>query len=224
MLTETISCCRIAACCWLSSSTRRSRPPITQMPCEFSLELTPGRHVALDTVCSSDALDMSRAEDGTLVAGQFWGCLKITHDLSASPSPGVHEMSFNGKRLDPNATPHRPLPSNNQSMLTDGPTLTTARPATLRSSIKIKALKDAYFDLAVGCSPMWRMTGSWPPAEEVGEFKSKWFVRASPGGVVEHFKSGVVVNELFYEATCVPPYALSRPDFFEGLIRPDILR
>ncbi|KAG8868227.1 hypothetical protein FRB97_002620, partial [Tulasnella sp. 331] len=178
------------------------QPPITDMPCEFNLELSPGRRVALNTTCSSDALDMSRAEDGTLVSGQFWGCLNITHDFNTSPSSGVHEMSFTGTR-NPTAAPHPisiSLPAENLSMLTDDRSIVT-RPATLKSSIKIKTLKEVYFDLAVGFSPMWKLTGSWPPAEEVQEFKSKWFIRASPGGAMEHFKSGVVVNELFYEAT-----------------------
>ena len=43
------------------------RPPILDMPATFNLELTPGRTVALETICESDDLDMSRTEDGTLV-------------------------------------------------------------------------------------------------------------------------------------------------------------
>ena len=43
------------------------RPPILDMPATFNLELTPGRTVAIDTICDSGDLDMSRTEDGTLV-------------------------------------------------------------------------------------------------------------------------------------------------------------
>ncbi|KAG8972421.1 hypothetical protein FRB90_010226, partial [Tulasnella sp. 427] len=69
--------------------------PVFEMPCEFDLELSPGHRVALGTICNSEDLDMSRAEDGTLVDGAFWGCLKITH------TEGEHAMEFRGTRLSP---------------------------------------------------------------------------------------------------------------------------
>ncbi|KAG8984071.1 hypothetical protein FRB94_007793 [Tulasnella sp. JGI-2019a] len=171
------------------------------MPCEFDLEISPGRRVALSTVCSSDALDMSRSDDGSIVSGKFWGCLKITHDFGASPSPGLHEISFTGTHNPSAGPPSISLPIESASMLVEDHNAAIKRPSTLKSFIMVKPLKDVYFDLAVGFSPMWRMTGSWPPAEEVEEHKSKWFVRASPSGAMEHFRSGVFVDRLFYEAT-----------------------
>ena len=46
----------------------------------FNLELEKDRMVGIDVTINSDELDMARMEDGTTVAGVFWGKLDIVHD------------------------------------------------------------------------------------------------------------------------------------------------
>jgi hypothetical protein len=41
---------------------------------------------------------------------------------------------------------------------------------------------------------------TWPPAEKVEENKVKYFIRAHPGGALEHFESEMVTTALYYEA------------------------
>ena len=169
------------------------------MPCDFDLELAPGQRVALGTICCSEDLDMSRAEDGTLVDGSFWGCLKIVH------TDDEHLMEFSGTRIAASPSSDSgssilPLTMDHRAM--ERIALAT-RPATVKCTIRINAPKEESVEVGVCFSPMWQMTGSFPPAERAEEAKAKWFVKVKPGGVIEHFGSSAVVSELFYEATCV---------------------
>jgi len=59
------------------------------------------------------------------------------------------------------------------------------------------------------CSPLWQMSTTWPPAEKVGENRVKYFVRANPGGALEHFETEMVTTALYYEA--IPDPALVDP-------------
>lgn len=170
------------------------------MPFEFELELSPSRRVTLTTFCSSGDLDMSRTEDGIFVTGQYWGCLDIVHDFSAQPTP-IHEMSFSGTRVSSSSS-LSPLSSRTSSQLIHE----ASKPiAVVKCTVQINSPTETFFDLAVTCSPMWKLTGSWPPLEDIAgseqQGKAKWFVKAKPNGALEHLKSGAVVNELYYEAT-----------------------
>lgn len=171
------------------------------MPCEFDLELFPGHRVALRTICTSEDLDMSRDEDGTLVDGSFWGCLKITH------TDEQHAMEFRGTRVSPSPSTTStslslPLPTD---LVMDHRTVerlaVASRPSTVKSSIRIFSPKEDNIEIGIYFSPMWTLTSSFPPAEKEGEQKCKWHVKTKPGGVIEHLGTSVVMSELFYEAT-----------------------
>lgn len=170
------------------------------MPCEFDLELSPGHRVALGTICNSEDLDMSRAEDGTLVDGSFWGCLKITH------TDDEHTMEFKGTRLTPSPPSSSslalPLPTNlSMDQLTVERLAVASRPSTVKSTIRIFSPKEDNVEIGIYFSPMWSLTSSFPPAEREGEQKCKWIVKTKPGGSIEHLETSVVMSELFYEAT-----------------------
>ncbi|KAG8953938.1 hypothetical protein FRC04_000922 [Tulasnella sp. 424] len=176
-------------------------PPVFEMPCEFDLELFPGHRVALGTICTSEDLDMSRDEDGTLVDGSFWGCLKITH------TDEQHAMEFRGTRVSPSPSTTStslslPLPTD---LVMDHRTVerlaVASRPSTVKSSIRIFSPKEDNIEIGIYFSPMWTLTSSFPPAEKEGEQKCKWHVKTKPGGVIEHLGTSVVMSELFYEAT-----------------------
>lgn len=175
-------------------------PPVFEMPCEFDLELSPGHRVALGTICNSEDFDMSRAEDGTLVDGSFWGCLKITH------TDDEHAMEFKGTRLTPSPPSSTslalPLPT---ELVMDQRTVErlalASRPSTVKSTIRIFSPKEDNVEIGIYFSPMWSLTSSFPPAEREGEQKCKWTVKTKPGGVIEHLGTSVVMSELFYEAT-----------------------
>lgn len=79
-------------------------PPVLEMDATFNLELVPGQYVALDTLVSSDELDMARMEDGTTVDGSFWGKLDIVHDgWSSSIKSYIYQnlsLSYRGHSQD----------------------------------------------------------------------------------------------------------------------------
>jgi len=57
-----------------------------------------------------------------------------------------------------------------------------------------------YCDVILSHSPLWKLGITWPPAEKVEETKVKYFLRAHPGGALEHFESEMVTTALYYEA------------------------
>lgn len=165
------------------------------MPAVFKLELNPGQHIALDTTCFSDDLDMARIDDGTVVDGAFWGCLKIHH------ADDDHHMEFSGTRITSAGPDDEPLPPN---FWFDSRTLNklvvAAKPTTAKCNITILSPEQQYCDVFVNFGPMWRLGATWPPAESMTDSKVKFFLRAHPGGALEHFESEAVVTSLYYEA------------------------
>ena len=159
------------------------------MPATFNLELVPGQTVALDTLVSSDELDMARMEDGTTVDGLFWGKLAIIHEGDN------HSMEFSGTRLlAEDLTPDLMVDSRVLSKLA-----TAARPPVAKCRLSLLAPTMHYCDLHLTCSPMWKMGVTWPLAEFVEEGKVKYFVRVHPGGGFEHFETEIVSTAVYYE-------------------------
>jgi hypothetical protein len=160
------------------------------MPATFNLELVPGQHVALDTTVSSDELDMSRMDDGTLVDGKFWGKLDIVHDGE------THKMEFSGTRLANQEY--------SQDFLVDSRVMTklavAAKPTTAKCHLSILAPTVQYCDVILSPSNFWTLGITWPPAENVADNKVKYFLRVHPGGALEHFDSEMVTTALYYEA------------------------
>lgn len=138
---------------------------------------------------------MSRSEDGTLVDGTFWGYLKITH------TEDEHSMEFAGSRM---TSPPSTVANSPQSVTSS--MIAPRRPSTLKCAVRVTCPKEDTVEIGVCFSPMWALTGSFPPADPE-ENKAKWLVKVRPGGAIEHLRSSAVVGELFYEAT----YVLSVP-------------
>lgn len=161
------------------------------MPATFSLELSPGQQVALDTTVTSDELDMARMEDGTTVDGSFWGKLDIVH------SGDTHKMDFSGTRI-----------TNTENVSTDlivdarviNKLAAVARPSTAKCHLSLLAPMQQYVDIVLSLSPYWKLGVTWPPAEPLDESKFKYFVRVHPGGAMEHFETETTVTSLYYEA------------------------
>jgi len=168
----------------------RHRPPVIEMPASFNLELSPGQMVALDTTCSTEDLDMSRMEDGTLVDGSFWGCLKIVHDQD------THQMDFTGTRLNE----HQDLPADFwfDSRVVNK-LVVAAKPTTAKCHISIYSPEKQYVDLTLNFSPMWKIGLMLPSAEIQSDSRAKYFLRVHPGGPMEHFDSNMVVTSLYFE-------------------------
>jgi len=167
-------------------------PPVLEMPAVFNLELAPGKFVAIDTICESDELDMSRTEDGTVVAGMFMGKLDIVHDHAA----GNHRMEFTGSRLkDEEYSPDFFFDSR-----TMGKLVIAARPSVAKCYLSVMSPDQQYCDVTLTLSPFWKLGRTWPPVEPVDANKSKFFLRVNRGGAMEHFESQAVVTSLFYEA------------------------
>ncbi|KAF8892548.1 hypothetical protein BD779DRAFT_1436910 [Infundibulicybe gibba] len=198
-------------------------PPVLEMPATFNLELNPGQQVALDTTVSSDELDMARSEDGTTVDGMFWGKLDIVHEGD------THKMEFSGTRLpaDSNYSPEFLFDSRVMTKLA-----TAAKPTTVKSNLSILTPNQLYCDVILSFSPHWKMEMTWPPAEDKESGKVKWFIRAHPGGALEHFDSEMVTTSLYYEAAPDPSmvdpndyiaprngFAMSFRDFVPHLMR-----
>jgi hypothetical protein len=181
-----------------SSNVGSRPPPILDMPGTFNLELVPGQHIALDTIITSDGeYDMARMEDGTLVDGQFWGKLDIVHDGD------THKLEFTGTRLPPTADGGA-YPT---ELMTDSRALTklatvAIRPATAKCHLSILPPAQQYCDIYLSFSPHWKIGATWPPAESVPgqDNKIKYFLRAYPGGALEHFETMMVTTSIYYEA------------------------
>ena len=165
------------------------------MPGTFNLELTPGQQVALDVNINSDELDMARMEDGTLVDGMFWGKLDIVHNGDD------HKLEFSGTRLPPGGeyTPGLMIDTRVMTKLA-----VAAKPTTAKCHLTILTPAVQYCDVILSFSPLWKLGITWPPAENVSENKVKYFMRAYPGGALEHFESEMVATALYYEAMYVP--------------------
>ncbi|KAI9571326.1 hypothetical protein HD554DRAFT_2203400 [Boletus coccyginus] len=178
-------------------------PPVTEMPATFNLELVPGQQIALETtVSSADDVDMARMEDGTVVDGMFWGKLNIVH------SGDTHTVDFTGTKMrDPDITPDFLFDSRVMTKLT-----TAARPTSAKCHLSILAPAQQYCDVILTVNSLWSLALTWPPAENVGENKHKYFLRVHPGGALEHFESEMVVTSLYYEA--VPDPAMVDPNEF----------
>ena len=167
-------------------------PPVLEMPATFDLELTPGQHVALDTIISSDELDMARMEDGTTVDGVFWGKLDIVHQGD------MHKMEFSGTRIvnSEEVPPDLLMDSKLISKLA----VVATKFATAKCHLNIYSPIQQYCDLALSLSPYWKLGLAYPMPEPVSENKVKFFLRVHPGGAIEHFESGTHATSLYYEA------------------------
>ncbi|KAH8116935.1 hypothetical protein DFH11DRAFT_1687756 [Phellopilus nigrolimitatus] len=180
-------------------------PPILEMDGIFNLELEKNKMVGIDVTINSDELDMARMEDGTTVAGAFWGKLDIVHDGD------THKMEFSGTRLADQ--------SYDPSLLVDqrviGKLAVAAKPTTAKCNLSILAPTQQYCELNVTFSPAWKIGMTWPPAENVTEDKFKYFLRVHPGGALEHFETESVVTSIYYEAmpdqTMFDPSSLVAP-------------
>ncbi|KAF9053745.1 hypothetical protein BDZ89DRAFT_976334 [Hymenopellis radicata] len=165
-------------------------PPVLEMPATFNLELVPGQHVALDTTVSSDELDMARMEDGTTVDGMFWGKLDIVHQGD------THKMEFTGTRLQSEQyNPESMFDSRVVAKLA-----VATKPTTARCQLSLLTPDVQYCDVVLTFSPLWKLGITWPPAEKLADNKVKYFLRAHPGGAMEHFESEMVSTALYYEA------------------------
>lgn len=168
------------------------------MPATFKLELNPGQTVAIDTTITSDDLDMSKTEDGTVVDGAFWGKLDIVH------SGDEHTMVFSGTRM------------RDESLGSDfffdsrvmGKLAVASKPTVAKFHLTVMSPQQQYCDISLSLAPMWKLGVTWPPAEPINESKVKYFLRVHPGGALEHFESDIVVTALYYEALWVSPLPL----------------
>lgn len=170
-------------------------PPVTEMPATFNLELSPGQQIALETtVASADDVDMARMEDGTVVDGMFWGKLSIVH------TDNTHTVDFTGTRMNnPDITPELMIDSKVMGKLASA-----SRPSPAKCHLIILAPIQQYCDVILTVNPLWSLSMTWPPAENVGDHKHKYFLRVHPGGALEHFESEMVVTSLYYEAVPDP--------------------
>lgn len=168
------------------------------MPGLFNMELAPGQHVALDTVIYSGAedMDLARMEDGTTVDGVFWGKLNIIHEGDK------HELEFTGTRVPGEYDIPRDYIYNPRLMSK----LITAASAEMVAKCHLSILvpTEVHCEVTLGLSPMWRLHLTWPSYEELpSQNKFKFFLRASPGGALEHFGDQVVATSIYYEAVSV---------------------
>lgn len=164
------------------------------MPATFNLELSPGQTVALDTLISSDELDMARMEDGTTVDGSFWGKLDIVHQGD------THTMDFSGTRImnSEDVSPDMLIDSRVINKLA-----VASKPVTAKCHLTILAPAVQYCDVTLSFSSLWKLGITWPIAEPISENKVKYFLRVHPGGAVEHFETEVTATSLYYEAMSV---------------------
>ncbi|KAG6900858.1 hypothetical protein C0993_009976 [Termitomyces sp. T159_Od127] len=197
-------------------------PPVLEMPGTFNLELTPGQHVALDVNINSDELDMARMEDGTMVDGMFWGKLDIVH------AGDDHHLEFTGTRLPDNEDYKGGFKVDSRVMTK---LAVAAKPVTARCHLSILTPAVQYCDVILSFSSLWQPGVTWPPAEKLEDNKVKYFLRAHPGGALEHFETEIVTTALYYEAVPDPGmvdpneyiaprngYAMSFRDFIPHLM------
>lgn len=75
-----------------------------------------------------------------------------------------------------------------------------AKPVTAKCHLSILTPAVQYCDVILLFSDLWQLGTTWPPAERVEDNKVKYFLRAHPGGALEHFESEMVTTALYYEA------------------------
>ncbi|KAI0322217.1 hypothetical protein OF83DRAFT_1167742 [Amylostereum chailletii] len=168
-----------------------SRSPILST---YSTQNSAAAAVALDTLVSSDELDMARMEDGTTVDGMFWGKLNIVHDGDN------HNMEFSGTRLaSDDVRPDLMIDSRVVAKLA-----VAAKPPVAKCRLSLLAPAMQYCDLTLTCSPMWKLGITWPRAEPLEEGKVKYFLRVHPGGGFEHFETEMVSTAIYYEVMPEP--------------------
>lgn len=179
-------------------------PPVLEMPAIFQLELAPGQPVGLEVSVVSDDLDMSRMEDGTVVDGQFWGCLDIVHQGD------THKMDFTGTKIPPGNDIFTP------EFMMDTKTLQklaiAVRPSMAKCNLAILAPASVYCEVILSFSPLWKIGTTWPIGEPIGDNKLKYFVRVHPGGALEHIEQQVVTTAVYYEA--IPDPGMVDPQEF----------
>ncbi|KAF9265414.1 hypothetical protein L218DRAFT_956998 [Marasmius fiardii PR-910] len=176
-------------------------PPVLEMPATFNLELAPGQHVALDTMINSDELDMARMEDGTTVDGMFWGKLDIVHDGD------THTMEFSGTRLV-NQDQYSPEFMFDSRVMTK--LAVAAKPAAAKCNLSILSPVQQYCDVILTFSTYWKLGVCWPNPEVEANNRFKHFIRAHPGGALEHFSTQAVSTALYYEA--IPDAGMLDPE------------
>ncbi|TFK98952.1 hypothetical protein BDV98DRAFT_552063 [Pterulicium gracile] len=164
-------------------------PPVLEMPATFSLEMEPGTALVLETMVS-DEFDMARMDDGTIVDGTFWGKLDIVH------SGDTHKMDFSGTRLEV----HGLSPDFMVDARTISKLVVASKPAVAKCQLSVLCPAQQTCEIVLTFSPMWKIGLTWPPAEQLSENKIKYFIRANPGGALEHFNSEVATTALYYEA------------------------
>lgn len=192
---QTTSVCLSWTLCHVPIDTVSFRPPpVLEMPATFNLELNPGQTVALDTLITSDELDMARMEDGTTVDGSFWGKLDIVHQGD------THTMEFSGTRI---ANSEDVSPDLMVDARVINKLAVAAKPPTAKCHLTILAPVQQYCDVTLSFSNFWKLGITWPQAEPVSDNKVKYFLRVHPGGAVEHFESEMTATSLYYEAMSV---------------------
>jgi hypothetical protein len=177
------------------------------MPATFNLELAPGQIIGLETNCTSDDLDMSRTDDGTLVAGMFWGKLEIIHNEN------THQMEFTGTRKD------EALPNEfffDQRVMTR--LAVAAKPTTARCCVYMSSPEIQYADIILSLHSLWKFGATYPFAETISDHKVKFFVRVHPGGALEDITNQTVVSSLYYEAMSVQ-FLVWPTDTNHGIVR-----
>lgn len=165
-------------------------PPVLEMPATFNLELAPGRVISLETSCTSDDLDMSRTDEGELVAGMFWGNMKIVHEGDD------HYVEFTGTRKDESV-----LPSDfffDQRVMTK--LAVAAKPTTARCHVYMNTPEVQYADIILNLHALWKFGTTYPEADAITDHRVKFFVRVHPGGALEDINHQMVVSSLYYEA------------------------
>ena len=159
----------------------------------FNLELEKDNMVGIGVSLTSDELDMARMQDGTVVDGVFWGKLDVVHDFATD----THKMEFSGTRMK-DMLPNPDILVDHKALSKLGTTI--SRPATAKCNLSLLAPQQQYCEVNVSFSPAWKLGFTWPPTENLGDDRFKYFLRVHPGGALEHFDSESVVTSLYYEA------------------------
>ena len=159
------------------------------MPGSFELEMAPGQHVILDVTMTSDELDMSRMEDGTVIDGRFWGKLDIVH------SGHTHTLEFSGTRHIGDDHVPDVIDSRVMSKLAE-----VAKPTKAKCHLTILTPVQQSCELILSFSHLWKLGVVWPPPEHLEGLKIKYAFRVHPEGFLENCESGVFTTALYYEA------------------------
>ena len=115
---------------------------------------------------------MARMEDGTVVDGLFWGKLSIVH------SGDNHSLEFSGTGMNnPDISPEFMFDSKVMAKL-----ISATCPSPAKCHLSILAPGQQYCDVYLTVNLLWNLSMTWPPAENVGDQKYKYFLRVHPGG------------------------------------------